>query len=362
MAAPGRLLAAAAVSALMPMASVAAGAGEVDGADTGGDAAPAFKDMVTAKGVITTVASLAVGLTAVCLFFAAQPPRAGAKRGAAAAPRWLSSSPGKRWGEQFFLAWSAAWILGFGSIVATGVYEVFTEWHYMAVGLGMALPCALLPLLFPGQGEPETPLLQRYWVKANVWIAIISYVGNYFWTHYFYNLLSARYLFRAHRLNDVPIALFFCTHAYFIFYHTGTTILLRRFWTSAAYTNMPAEGLLGSPLSVRAVASAVYVWLMAVGTAFMETWTISAFPYYTYSSAEYMYTVGSVCYGIYFVVSFPAFYRLDEGVRGRTGRWSVSQAAIDSLGACMLVTIMLDLWRLAVGGVLPNTPKCVPWM
>ena len=98
-----------------------------------------------------------------------------------------------------------------------------------------------------------------------------------------------------------------------------------------------------------------------------------------------MYTVGSMCYGIYFIVSFPMYYRcggpamllccalfvaagrlnvevcahrLDEGAQ----RWTWSQAAIDSLGSCMLVTIMLDLWRLTVGGVLPNVPSCVPYM
>ena len=49
--------------------------------------------------------------------------------------------------------------------------------------------------------------------------------------------------------------------------------------------------------------------------------------------------------------------RVDE-----TERWTVSRAAIDSLAACMIVTIVLDLWRLAVGGVVPNTPNCVPYM
>jgi len=29
--------------------------------------------------------------------------------------------------------------------------------------------------------------------QAQVWIAIFSYVGNYFWTHYFYKVLGAVY-------------------------------------------------------------------------------------------------------------------------------------------------------------------------
>ena len=38
---------------------------------------------------------------------------------------------------------------------------------------------------------------------AQVWIAIFSFVGNYFWTHYFFQLLGAAYTFPSWRLNDV---------------------------------------------------------------------------------------------------------------------------------------------------------------
>lgn len=84
----------------------------------------------------------------------------------------------------------------------------------MYVGLLMALPCFLGPLLlFPGQGEPSTPIWNRYFIHANVWIAILSFVGNYFWTHYFYNLLGASYTFPAHRINDVRSdAVCMCSH------------------------------------------------------------------------------------------------------------------------------------------------------
>ena len=120
--------------------------------------------------------------------------------------KWLSTSPGKRWTEKYFLWYSVFWISWFGAIVLTEAYENFQEWEYMYVGLAMALPCLLGPLLlFPGQGEPITPVLKRFFLHANLWIAILSFVGNYFWTHYFYNLLGAAYTLPAHRLNDVRI-------------------------------------------------------------------------------------------------------------------------------------------------------------
>jgi hypothetical protein len=36
------------------------------------------------------------------------------------------------------------------------------------------------------------------------------------YTHYFYRVLKADYTFEAHRLNDVPLCLYFMTHAYFM--------------------------------------------------------------------------------------------------------------------------------------------------
>ena len=72
----------------------------------------------------------------------------------------------------------------------------------MGLGLMAALPCMLLPPLLQPAAEREKPLVQRYWFKANAWIAMFSFIGNYFWTHYFYHLLGASYTFPAHQLNQ----------------------------------------------------------------------------------------------------------------------------------------------------------------
>ena len=59
-----------------------------------------------------------------------------------------------------------------------------------------------------------------------------------------------------------------------------------------------------------------------------------------------MYSLGSLFYAIYFFVSFPAFYVMDEFPRHK---WSLARAASDALAAGMLVTILLDFWRLGIG-------------
>jgi hypothetical protein len=75
-----------------------------------------------------------------------RPGAAAAARGAAAERRWAARSAGKRWAERFFVRYSAVWIAWFGAVVVSGVWAGFGPREYMAVGLAMALPCALLPL------------------------------------------------------------------------------------------------------------------------------------------------------------------------------------------------------------------------
>ena len=140
---------------------------------------------------------------------AASPKKAAAPRGGGG-PRlspWLAPNPGKRWTELFFLAYSPTWIIWCLCIlVPFKIYERLGTWGYLSLGVGAALPCILLPPLLQPAAEAAKPLAQRYWVKANLWIAIFSFIGNYFWTHYFYSVLGASYTFPAHRLNQVSPA------------------------------------------------------------------------------------------------------------------------------------------------------------
>jgi cycloeucalenol cycloisomerase len=208
----------------------------------------------------------------------------------------------------------------------------------MIVGVLIGFPPVILPLLFPGS-DASLPWTSRYTTKANVWIFILSWVANYLWTHYFYTVLGASYTFPAWRLNDVPFALYLITHSYFHFYHVLSNIVLRWFWRRF-------DNRVG-------VASALFVVLLIASlsfvVAFMETFTIQHFPYYHIPDRTAMYLYGSMFYALYFVVSFPMFLRMDE----RPGEcWSISRATIDALAACMLITQLLDFWRLWIGPIV----------
>jgi hypothetical protein len=60
-------------------------------------------------------------------------------------------------------------------------------------------PCRALPSLSRSRLSPS---------QANIWIAVFSFIGNYFWTHYFYKLLGASYTFPAWKLNEARSPLF----------------------------------------------------------------------------------------------------------------------------------------------------------
>lgn len=78
----------------------------------------------------------------------------------------------------------------------------------------------------------------------------------------------------------------------------------------------------------------------------------SQFPYYTFVDRGRMYTIGSLFYAIYFFVSFPMFFMMDEDASRR--KWTLGQATVDSLAASMLVTMVLDLWRLGIGSIVDD--------
>ena len=247
----------------------------------------------------------------------------------------------KREFEKYSLGYSVIWIAVFAVVIVFKLYEEFDENSYMALGVSLAAPLLLQPFFYPMPSERNLPYYLRYSFKANVWIAIFSFIGNYWYTHYFYSVLQARYSFKAHRLNDVPIALFFCTHFYFMTYHTFSNLLLRKIETRYA------AGLLRSAIFWSTVFAFSYF------TAFMETLTISEFPYYHFPPElkRDIYIKGSAFYGIYFIVSFPLFYRVDEKVNAAEHRYphTVFQTVLEAFGGSMIVLCLLDFCRLGLG-------------
>lgn len=268
---------------------------------------------------------------------------------------WFSENPSKTWGELFFLKYTPFWLtLCLGIVVPLKLYESFSELEYLLLGLISAVPAFLVPLFLVGKADKTVSWTERYWVKANIWIIIYSYVGNYFWTHYFFKVLGASYTFPSWRMNNVPHTTFCLTHVCFLLYHMTSNLTLRRLRHFTA--NLPQ--------TVRVGIESGWIFSLSYFIAYLETIAISNFPYYEFVDRDAMYTVGSLFYAIYFFVSFPMFLRIDENPNER---WSLWRVAVDALGAAMLVTIILDLWRIFLGPIVPipdkmqHTQSGLPW-
>ena len=95
--------------------------------------------------------------------------------------------------EKFVSVYTPIWMGLFGIVVVFQLYEDFTAMSYLQVCGGLSLPFLLQPMLYPSGGfaspDVKRPLLERYCFKANVWIAVYSFIGNYWYTHCKYPIL-----------------------------------------------------------------------------------------------------------------------------------------------------------------------------
>lgn len=265
----------------------------------------------------------------------------------------LNKQPSKYAYEMFALVYTPIWIFFFAIVVIFQLYEHFDAFTYNTFLGVLALPLILQPLIFPSAGfnspDQHRPFWERYSTKANIWIAVYSFIGNYWYTHYFYSVLKAEYTMPATRLNNVPICMFFATHFYFTTYHAISNALLRKVVTTHE-AGLPRVALFCS-----------VVLVFSYFTAFMETLSISSFPYYSFENRDMAYTVGSAFYGIYFFVSFPGFYSFDDEIDSTANEKrhvTAWDTFVSSCGHGMMILTLLDLVRLyldipLVVGTLP---------
>jgi cycloeucalenol cycloisomerase len=165
---------------------------------------------------------------------------------------------------------------------------------------------------------------------------VFGFIGNYLWTHYFFNVLGASYTLDSYSLNQVPLIMYMLTHAYFSLYFVLGNIVQRLF-----YSVHPRSSW------VRSILFVVFLSCISYMIAFLETWTIQHFPYYTFKDRDAMYKIGSIFYALCFVIGFPMFYRMDQD----NERWSLGKVLIESFAASMMVTISMDFWKLFIGSL-----------
>lgn len=261
------------------------------------------------------------------------------------AARWFSANESKAWGEKFFLVYSPIWMAFMGLTMAAGWVKVWGDVGFMFQACVVALPLFLYPLLFR---KENTSITGTYWFKANVYIFVFSFFGNYVGSEYFFDVLGMVYHYPSIQWNfdtalvgtgeqKVPMIMYLLTHAYFMTYHTSAVVVLRRIKTSA----LPWMWLL-FPVMLFVIG---YFWAWAETKAMANPMIEEQF---YYKDKARMLAYGSIMYACYFIASFPIFYFLDED---KNKRWSLWVVIAAGLSASMLTMYLLDFWTKYVGAI-----------
>lgn len=262
----------------------------------------------------------------------------------------FSSNPDKAWVEVGFLAYTPIWVASMGYMMFSGAVSTWNDramfWHGVATGT----PAFVIPMLLAPR-YTDRPWYDSYWFKANLYLAVFGFFGNYFGSEYFFDMLGMIYRFPlvtttldsalvGSGAQTVPVIMYFYTHVYFMTYHVTASIVLRQVAQARA---LPGRWI----LFAGAVFAIGYVWAW-LETAIMAN-PLMAGQFY-YEKMDVMLRYGSAIYATYFVASFPIWHFLDEEEEVG-GRWSLLQTAAAALSASMITMYLLDFAAQLIGSL-----------
>lgn len=272
---------------------------------------------------------------------------------------WFSKNPDKAWAEKFFLVFIPIFFAYNAIVQKMGWLDVGNFWH-ITQNLCMWLPyCVLLPWWL--RRDSGIPWHQSYWFKFNVYIGVFVFFVTYFHTEYFFDVLGMRYNFPKVTLyfdsallgpdeatalaqhKKVPPGMYLNSIAFFIVYHTASVICMRRIRSLTPHAAPTLKRLF---------------WIVTVtATAYFFAWAETFFYISNDAAANVWYvdvprmlSLGSVCYALYFIVSFPNVYRLDENVEDTP--WSLSRIVIEASFTSMVTLLLIDLFTWVNGPLI----------
>lgn len=261
---------------------------------------------------------------------------------------WFSSNPDKAWVEKFFLVYSPLWMMQMGVVMFMGWDKSLTDGLLLLQCTITALPAILVPALMHKK-HSDKPWYESYWFKANLYLFIFGFFGNYFGSEYFFDVLGMVYNYPNATTNldasllgsgeqKVPLIMYLLTHVYFMTYHSSANIVLRRLRN----LDLPLTTWLLFPIFVFGIG---YFWAFMETTAMANPLMASSF---YYEKMDLMLKYGSAIYATYFIASFPIYYFIDEN---REKPWSLLQTVAAGLSASMLTFYMLDAASHLIGNL-----------
>jgi cycloeucalenol cycloisomerase len=271
---------------------------------------------------------------------------------------WFSKNPDRAWAEKLYLIFIPIFFIYNAVMQAMGWLDADNFWH-ITQNLLMWLPyCVLLPLVL--RRKSGIVWYQDYWFKFQLWIFVFVFFATYFHTEWFFSVLGMRYRFphvtlyfdsrlcgpdeatAMQRFEKIPVGMYLNTMAFFTIYHNAACVVMRR-----------VKSMTGSfPPAVGWASWVVIVAATALFFAWAETFFYiqpDAAANVWYIDKARMLAIGSFCYALYFIVSFPDVYRLDEPPGPK---WNLMRCAVEAGFVSMVTLFLIDLFAWVYGPIV----------
>jgi cycloeucalenol cycloisomerase len=253
--------------------------------------------------------------------------------------RIWSDNPGKRKAQRVYLAYTPLWGAACGAVMLGGLADRWGDVALLGLGFGLWFVVLAAGYAFRAEDDRGVPWHRLYHTKLSAFVAVFAFIGNYFGTRYFYEVLDMHYGFKATvTLNDVPLFLYPLTAVYFTTYATLLDIALR---ASASLGLGRVPALVGSSFALAGLETALNANPSMKGS-------------FCYGSLSFALWFGTIMYGSHFVLAGPCWHRIDEAKGERTPLLEVLASV---LAASMLIQGVDEVFA---KGIAPHFTTVVP--
>ena len=287
------------------------------------------------------------------------PAQGATREGADIRPHWLSRNEDKAFAERLYL-WFIPVFFAYNAVVQRmGWLDVGNFWHIVQ-NFCMWFPyCVMLPAYL--RRNSGIAWKDSYWFKYNLYMAIWIFFATYYHTEYFFELLGMRYRFPEVTLyfdsallgaaedtalalhKKVPVGMYLSSIAFFVVYHSAAVVCMRRVRSMTTSWAPNTQRL--SWVIIVLLAALFFAWAETFLYFLQESVATNVW----YENRTAMLRYGSIFYAMYFVVSFPNVYRLEENPGDR---WTLGRTAVEACFVGVVSLTLLDLWARFIGPIL----------
>ena len=246
--------------------------------------------------------------------------------------RWLSSHPGKRATERFWLLYTPVWGAVMALVMLSRAGDTWGDFELITLAVVLAAGALIGPVLLRPDEERQRSIHRSAAFKLGLSVTCFAFLLNYSQTPFFFDVLHMHYGFRTYvTIRNNPVALYILTIPYFATYCVLCLMAYR--WVKNA--------LRGAPALIRYAGIA----LTPFAVAFLET-ALNANPFlrrlFCYDDMPLALWFGTFAYGTAFCLALPVWLHIDERPDVDVG----VPAVLVAVAAAMYAdSILLDVYR-----------------